>query len=158
MTARDDLYEFATAAFKETGVPQIVHEALTKMLDAYRAEVLNSGADALEARVADVDVDTRATWAGMDAAYLRRLAAASKTGTTRSLAELFERLGSPEPDAVEYGTAFKAADQDEIEVHTPTNSREEAEARASRYSDMYFTAYVVQRTVRYGAWTDAASQ
>lgn len=42
-----------------------------------RADVLREGADALEARVADVDVDTRTTWAGMDAAYLRHLAEAA---------------------------------------------------------------------------------
>jgi dihydropteroate synthase len=43
-------------------------------LDTYRAEVLREAADALEARVADVDVDVQTTWAGMDAAYLRRMA------------------------------------------------------------------------------------
>ncbi|MFF4338153.1 hypothetical protein [[Kitasatospora] papulosa] len=38
MNARDELYAFATAAFKETGVPPIVHESVTKMLDEVIAE------------------------------------------------------------------------------------------------------------------------
>ena len=48
-----------------------------------RAEVLREAAKALEARVADVDVDTRTTWAGMDAAYLRALADTAPTGGAR---------------------------------------------------------------------------
>jgi len=39
-----------------------------------RAEVLREAADALEARVTDVDVDVRKTWAAMDADYLRSMA------------------------------------------------------------------------------------
>ncbi|MYR75123.1 MULTISPECIES: hypothetical protein [unclassified Streptomyces] len=88
-------------------------------------------------------------------------AASSKKDITAGLVGLFERLGPPagqlKPDAIEYGTAFKSADQDEIEVHTPTSSREEAEARVSRYLDMYPTAHLVQRTVRHGEWTGAAT-
>jgi hypothetical protein len=67
MSARDEIGEqlyFAMADPRRTDA----------LLDAYRAEVLREAADALEARVADDDVDTKRTWAGMDAAYLRRLA------------------------------------------------------------------------------------
>jgi len=49
-----------------------------------RAKVLREAADALEARVADVDVDTRTTWAGMDAAYLRHMADRTEAGTPTS--------------------------------------------------------------------------
>lgn len=57
---------------------------VSNALDAFRAEVLLEAADALEARVADDDVDTRTTWAGMDAAYLRHLAAEAVSSRARS--------------------------------------------------------------------------
>jgi hypothetical protein len=44
MSARDELYAYGTAAF-ETGVPPVIHEHLTKLLNAYKAEVLREGAD-----------------------------------------------------------------------------------------------------------------
>ena len=44
------------------------------LLDELYAEALRDGAAALEARVADDDVTVRETWAGMDAALLRRMA------------------------------------------------------------------------------------
>lgn len=40
MNARDNLYDFATAPFKDTGVPPLVHDTLTDLLDAYRLEVI----------------------------------------------------------------------------------------------------------------------
>ncbi|MFJ6348621.1 hypothetical protein ACIQKB_03990 [Streptomyces sp. NPDC092046] len=42
--ARAELYSYGTAAF-ETGVPEIIHQNLNRMLDAYRAAILNSAAD-----------------------------------------------------------------------------------------------------------------
>ncbi|MEU3903335.1 hypothetical protein AB0F20_05900 [Streptomyces goshikiensis] len=38
-TARENLYEMATAAFKETGVPPRVHAAVTLMLDLHERDV-----------------------------------------------------------------------------------------------------------------------
>lgn len=49
MTARDDLYRYATVAF-EDGVPPVVDRHLTKMLDAIRAELLREVETALSAR------------------------------------------------------------------------------------------------------------
>jgi hypothetical protein len=75
MTARDELREYADR-YGYT-------EHVNKLLDAFRAEVLYEGADALEARVADDDVDTRTTWAGMDAEYLRHLATTPRRATAQ---------------------------------------------------------------------------
>lgn len=49
MTARDDLYTYTTVAFKETGVPPVIHEHVTKLLNAYQAEVLGQALDELAA-------------------------------------------------------------------------------------------------------------
>ncbi|MER5277729.1 hypothetical protein ABT025_18495 [Streptomyces sp. NPDC002809] len=38
MNARDELYAFATAAFKDAGVPPLVDELLNKLLDNTRSE------------------------------------------------------------------------------------------------------------------------
>lgn len=38
MNARDELYAFATVAFKETGVPPIVHETVTTLINKAIAE------------------------------------------------------------------------------------------------------------------------
>ncbi|MGW5694532.1 hypothetical protein ACWEWX_27395 [Streptomyces asiaticus] len=57
---------------------------------AYRAEVLHEGADAIEARVADDDVVVRETWAGMDAALLRRMADETGKDTPAGATELGE--------------------------------------------------------------------
>lgn len=67
MNARDELYAALAKGVKHAQLRQ-------HCIDTYRAEVLREAADALEARVADDDVDTKRTWAGMDAAYLRRMA------------------------------------------------------------------------------------
>ncbi|WP_329217467.1 hypothetical protein [Streptomyces microflavus] len=64
---------------------------------------------------------------------------------------------APAPGATEYGTAFRATEQAPVEVHSPTASRDEAAARADRYRDMYPVVHLVQRTVRYGEWTEVAS-
>ncbi|WP_331763186.1 hypothetical protein OG571_47550 (plasmid) [Streptomyces sp. NBC_01369] len=61
------------------------------------------------------------------------------------------------PDAIEYAVAFTEDDQDGVQVHSPTESRTEAEARVSRYLDMYPTAHLVQRTVHRSKWTDPAT-
>lgn len=70
MSARDDILN----GLRQLDESQPGDMTPEELLDAYRAEVLREAADALEARVADVDVDTKRTWAGMDAAYLRRMA------------------------------------------------------------------------------------
>ncbi|MEU9615902.1 hypothetical protein AB0D56_30735 [Streptomyces sp. NPDC048209] len=152
MNARDELYAFATVAFSETGVPPFVHENVTKLLDAYHAQT-----------IADRDAQIIA-WLGKKG---REEGSSNKDSRNRAdvLFRMADKLSrgavrpplSKGPDAVEYGTAFKATEQDEVEVHSPTSSREEAEARVSRYLDMYPTAYVVQRTVHHSAWTDAAT-
>lgn len=49
MTARDELYAYTTVAFKETGVPPVVHEHVTKLLSAYQDEVLGDALDELAA-------------------------------------------------------------------------------------------------------------
>lgn len=61
------------------------------------------------------------------------------------------------PDAIEYAVAFTTDDQVGVQVHTPTESRYEAEARVFRYLDMYPTAHLVQRTVHHSNWTDTAT-
>jgi hypothetical protein len=74
--------KYATAT-DDIGQAALVHLqwALTELAARpSRAEVLREAADALEARVADVDVDPRTTWAGMDAAYLRAMADEAATG------------------------------------------------------------------------------
>ncbi|MFI5831106.1 hypothetical protein ACIA6C_28295 [Streptomyces sp. NPDC051578] len=38
-TARENLYEMATVAFKETGVPPAVHAAVTLMLDLHERDI-----------------------------------------------------------------------------------------------------------------------
>lgn len=64
---------------------------------------------------------------------------------------------APAPGVIEYGTAFRATEQAPVEVHSPTASRDEATARADRYRDMYPVVHLVQRTVRYGEWTEVTS-
>ncbi|MGC4925624.1 hypothetical protein [Streptomyces sp. DT117] len=61
------------------------------------------------------------------------------------------------PGVIEYGTAFRATEQAPVEVHSPTESRDEAAARADRYRDMYPVVHPVQRTVHYGEWTEVTS-
>ncbi|MFB7313034.1 hypothetical protein [Streptomyces sp. NPDC056192] len=159
MNARAELYAYGTAAF-DTGVPPVIHDRLTKLLNAYKAEVLREGANALVAGPVDSLVSAAAAWVEA-VETLRRIAdEIDAPKSSEALSGLFERLGPPkqtEPGAIEYGVAFKANEQDDIEVHTPTDSRHEAEARVTRYLDMYPTAYLVQRTVRHGAWTDVAA-
>lgn len=70
MSARESL----TEVFGEGGHGDNSQRFADELYAEIRAEVLREAADALEARVADDDVDTKRTWAGMDAAYLRRLA------------------------------------------------------------------------------------
>ncbi|MFE7547036.1 hypothetical protein [Streptomyces gardneri] len=48
-TPRDELYAYATVAFKEDGVPPIVDQHVTRMLNAYRGAVLREAANALDA-------------------------------------------------------------------------------------------------------------
>jgi hypothetical protein len=39
-TARDELYAYATVAFRDYEVPEVVDRHVTRLIDAYRAEVL----------------------------------------------------------------------------------------------------------------------
>lgn len=41
MSARDDLYAYATVSFKDTGVPPVVHDHMTKLINARDAEVVH---------------------------------------------------------------------------------------------------------------------
>ncbi|MCX4778188.1 hypothetical protein [Streptomyces sp. NBC_01264] len=52
-TARENLYEMATVAFKETGVPPAVHAAVTLMLDMVERE----HASHLARKIRNRDVD-----------------------------------------------------------------------------------------------------
>lgn len=75
MSLQDHAAELMTVLMRCTNA-EYAATILGQFKDDVRTQTLNEAADALEARVADVDVDTRTTWAGMDAAYLRHLAAA----------------------------------------------------------------------------------
>jgi hypothetical protein len=70
MSARDDAYTYMTVAFQETGVPPVIHEQVTKLLDAYRAEVLREAADVVAHRLpVEVLPEHQQAWrAGRDAA------------------------------------------------------------------------------------------
>ena len=57
------------------------------------------------------------------------------------------------PAAVEYATRRPGGT---VLDDAPTTDREQAEDRLTRSRAMYPTARLVQRTVRYGPWTDAA--
>lgn len=64
MSARDDLYAYATVVFKETGVPPVVHTHVTKMLDAYRNEVLLKAIGRLRAIPVQCTALTGPVWYG----------------------------------------------------------------------------------------------
>lgn len=74
MSARNELRRYVNLLADSWTPRETTDERVEKLYAKVRAEVLREAADALEARVADVDVDTKRTWAGMDAAYLRHLA------------------------------------------------------------------------------------
>lgn len=103
MNARDELYAFATVAFKETGVPPIVHENVTKLLDAYRSEVQANAALVVVTSCPDHQPsDADGSWIDCHcpaADELRRMAATSEKGVAAGLSRLFERLGPPADEA-----------------------------------------------------------
>jgi hypothetical protein len=70
----------------------------------------------------------------------------------RVRAELARRTPTGDETAVEYGVRRPNG-----EVLTPTIDRTAAEAWPGRLRDMHPTAVLVQRTVRYGAWTEVTS-
>lgn len=84
MSARDELYAYGTAAF-DTGVPPVVHEHLTKLLDAYKAEVLRQESDAIVKHCPDHGPqDQDGVWMDCHCAVadeMRRRAAKTEAGT-----------------------------------------------------------------------------
>jgi hypothetical protein len=50
-TARDELYAYATVAFRDYEVPEVVDRHVTRLIDAYRAEVLAEAAAKAEQHV-----------------------------------------------------------------------------------------------------------
>lgn len=142
---------------------------------------LRAEADALRSRVAELEGDLDA---GVNAAVRDALVgSAVREARAKALAEAVALIlanphpgvdpvafyssllqehaddvaAAPAPGAIEYGTAFRATEQAPVEVHSPTASRDEAAARADRYRDMYPVVHVVQRTVRYGEWTEVTA-
>jgi len=78
MSARDELYAYTTVAFKDTGVPEVVHNHVTKMLDAFRAQVLDDAAGDLEV-IDPVEWALAGQMAGCDAAQKLRDKAKERT-------------------------------------------------------------------------------
>jgi L-alanine-DL-glutamate epimerase-like enolase superfamily enzyme len=74
VTAWEELYAYATVAFRDDEVPEVVDRYVTRLIDAFRAEVLAEAADAIEA-VDPAEWALAGQHAGHDAANLiRRLA------------------------------------------------------------------------------------
>lgn len=86
-----------------------------------------------------------------------RFTALARTAVSELLAELAavraerDEARARAADAVEYGIADELAEQ----VLDPTWSRVEAERRLAYYADMG-PVHLVQRSVSYGEWTEAA--
>ncbi|MFI0822299.1 hypothetical protein ACH4TX_42000 [Streptomyces sp. NPDC021098] len=52
--ARDELYDYATAPFKETGAPEIVQNHVSKLIAARDAEVLRQAVTKLRERAGEL--------------------------------------------------------------------------------------------------------
>ncbi|MEU9947033.1 hypothetical protein [Streptomyces sp. NPDC047939] len=149
MSARNVLTDMVEHLNAEAGSSPYGVAGLPELLDAYRAEV-----------IAERDAQIIA-WLEKKA---REEGRSNKERRTRgdAIARMADKLSrgavrpplSTGPDAIEYAVAFTEDDLDAVQVHTPTESRTEAEARVSRYLDMYPTAHLVQRTVHHSGWTD----
>ncbi|MFD7868004.1 hypothetical protein [Streptomyces sp. NPDC059783] len=152
MSAHDDLYEFATVAFKEFGVPPVIHDTVTKIIDAYRLEVI-AERDAqivmwLEKKAAEEGASNKDSRVRATAIY--RMADKLSRGAVRPPL-------SKGPDSIEYGIRITSNGPDSEVLRYPGDSRSAIEARLARHRTGNPDAHLVQRTVRHGEWTDAAT-
>jgi hypothetical protein len=150
MNARDELYAFATAAFKETGVPPLVEEFLTKLLDNTRSEAI-AERDAqiiawLEKKAREEGTSNKDSRLRATAIY--RMADKLSRGAVRPPL-------STGPDAIEYGIRLAPDAPDAEILNYARATRAVVEGRLTRHRPAFPDARLLQRTVRHGQWTDA---